>query len=549
MLGDDADALHGVRSGVQRSDRLGKQARPSFTSRYLSGEFDAHFGVPAERPDVGLTRPDVQDAGGLVSALEAQAMRRGDRAAQIDAIRRLGRPGARAVVTGQQAGLLLGPSFSVYKAASAIAHARAWSTDDRPVVPVFWVASQDHDGAEIDHAHVMDRSERWTRLSAPFPTDRAAGRVRWQRDWTIALHEAWSAMDWPSPHGEAAWRLMCTSYESSTSLGDAFARMMSQVFGDHGLIVLDPMEPEIAERFAPILRAEVNDPLAGPDAIRRSADAWKVLGETPQLNRAPGATNLFVEDDRGKRQLARFVDGAFYLDGDPTRRVERSELLARIDHDPASITPAAGLRPITQDALLPTAAVVVGPGELRYFSQLKGVYERHGVPMAAVVPRAGALVIEPPIARILASHDLDPVATASDVEGTFATLAAVRAGHERRIDEASERLHETWTTWMTSVHAIDPSLEGPVNRGRSTLRETLSRVREKVHRAALARDEVLSVHATRVAAHLAPDGGPQERYASPFTYFAKFGVAPFVRRVLELEATGMQVLYVDRPPS
>lgn len=534
--------MRGVPSGVIDPATDGS---PTFLDRYAAGALDDLFDRPALDLEGGLDRGPVDDPGGLAAALADQARERGDRPAQLAAIERLADPRTRAIVTGQQAGLLLGPMFTLSKAITAIRLAKRLDTPERPVVAVFWVASQDHDAAEIDHAWLLGNDEELVRLSLPFPEGQPSGRTPWRRDWTDAVSERLRAVYGDGPLAAEARALARSACESGDTVADVFARTLASLFGDDGLVILDPMRPRIARRFGPVLRHEIAEPTAGPEAIREAAEALRGRGLRPQLGRAADATNLFVQADDGPRLLLRFDGRRFHPDGRPDLRWSADDLLGRLDDDPASITPAAGLRPIVQDGALPTAAVVVGPGELRYFSQLRGVYRHHAVPMPTVWPRAQVTLLEPPVARILDRHETTADAFASDPERVQRERLLELHGAADAFARTTDRLETDVAALLGEIDALDPTLDGPVRRGHAALDLTVSRLRDKAADALARRDRITTDQFARLRAHLIPGGQPQERVLSPFSFFSKFGVGPVMDRLKGLEPEGRQTLSID----
>jgi len=517
----------------------------SFVDAFAAGEYDEFFGIPAGDLAAGLARRPSADPNALADALRHQAYDRCDRPAQLEAIERLRDPATRAIVSGQQAGLLLGPMFTLSKAITAIRLAQRESRPERPLVAVFWIASQDHDTAEVDHAWLQGSDERLHRLELPYPPNRPTGRIDWSQAWSEQVLTALREVYGDGSAARDARDLAAAAFERGGTLADVFACTLSALLGEDGLIVLDPMREEAARLFGPVLRRELDDPLQGPLAIREAGEALKARGVRPQLGRAEDATNLFVEDEDGRRSLLRFDGRAFHLDGHPDERISVTDLGRLLDADPARITPAAGLRPVVQDAVLPTAAVVVGPGELRYFAQLRGVYQGHQVPMPLVWPRAHVTVLEPPVARILAKYGLDAERFVADPEGEAVKLSLALHGHAERFEEAERRLRSDTEELLRAVAAIDPTLAGPVRRSEATIQRTLERLRVRAARALARRDSVTSDQFARLRSHLLPDGRPQERVLSPFSFFAKFGVGPVMERLRTIQPQGPQQLTID----
>jgi bacillithiol biosynthesis cysteine-adding enzyme BshC len=301
------------------------------------------------------------------------------------------------------------------------------------VVPVFWVASQDHDTEEINSVELLDFEERVHRLRLELPPAHPTGRIR----FAPYFPQVCELLQRFAGHPEVRERI-CKALLGPWSYSEAFARLLLEFLGPAGLVVFDPMAPELAPLFVPALEKEIADPLASSEAINRTALAMKRAGLEPVLGRGKAATNMFLEGADGVRRLLHFRDGRFE---DGQKRYSAADLLALLEQDPARITPAAGLRPVLQDTVLPTAGFVVGPGELKYVAELGSVYELHGLKPPAVIRRIGVTVLEPPIERILRKYGLEAWAFQADPEGSFkaalaqqeARVQAIRA-HLARID-------------------------------------------------------------------------------------------------------------------
>ena len=535
-------ACLGVASGVPND------ASPpprTFEDAYRNGAFSDLFSLPVHDLEAGLARPPVDDPEGLADALLAQAEARGDHPAQHAAIERLRDPCTRVIVTGQQAGVLLGPLFTLSKAMTALRLAAELDRDDRPVVAVFWVAAQDHDAAEIRETVLLGPQAEYRSVGLPFPEGQPAGRTPWERAWSESLDATLVDLYGDGPQAQEARAIVRAASEASSTIADVFARLLSAVLGARGLIVLDPTQEAMARRFTPLLLHDAADPAVGPSAIREAGETLRARGFEPQLGRASDATNLFLQRQGEPRRLLRFDGGAFHPDGVEQERLTVADLHDVLERDPVAITPAAGLRPITQDAVLPTAAVVVGPGELRYFAQLRGVYTHHGVPMPVVWPRASVTLLEPPAVRVLAKHDLDAATFQSNPEGVLEARLLALHGHAERFDASRRELERVVEHLLDEVDAIDPTLQGTVERGRDVLAMTVRRLETKVAAAAGLRDDVTREQFGRLRSLLLPGGGLQERTVSPFAYFARFGVEPIVRRFESVPTSGAHALPID----
>ena len=431
---------------------------------------------------------------GLNGALEAYLKRLAAPKAVLKALAAL-KVGA--VVTGQQAGLLGGPALTFYKAHTALSLAGRVGA-----AGVFWVASQDHDVEEVRHLHLLLDEEVRT-LSLPLPP-LPSGRIPLApyREALVAFLGPWAREE------RVAYAL------EGQTLSEFFARVLLAFLGERGLIPFDPMAEELAPLFREALERELSDPLASAEAINQEAARIRALGGKPPLGRKPGATNLFLETDA--RRLLHYSEGSFT---DGVRRYSKKELLEILRADPARLTPAAGLRPVLQDLVLPTAGFVVGPNEFRYVAELSRVYALYGLPMPALFLRMQGVVLEPPIRRILERYALDPWAFVDRGEEAF--LEAARGALEgfREVESALAHLQKEVEALRERARALEPTLDRPFRRFGARLKGEGERLLKKVLRARLAKDATLLHHLERLKRHLRPFGLPQER-VYPFPMYA-----------------------------
>jgi bacillithiol biosynthesis cysteine-adding enzyme BshC len=475
-----------------------------------------------------LSTPREAPREALSAGLVAYLRRLGAPPASLEAAQKLAQPNSRAIVSGQQAGLLTGPAYTFYKAHAALKLAQAQSP--QPVVPVFWVASQDHDTDEIRSIELLDFEERVHRLQLELPPGHPAGRI----PFAPYFAQVCGLLQHFGGHPEVRERI-CKAIAGQWSYSKAFARLLLEFLGPAGLVVFDPMAPELAPLFVPALKQEIADPLASSQAINRTALAMKKAGLEPALGRGEAATNLFLEGSDGVRRLLRFRAGHFE---DGQRHYSTTDLLALLEQDPARITPAAGLRPVLQDTVLPTAGFVVGPGELKYVAELGGVYELHGLKPPAVIRRMGVTLLEPPIERILQKYGLEAWAFQADPEGTFkaalaqqeARVQAIRA-HLARINAELEQIQSLLT---------DPTLNRPRHRAQVRIQHELERLERKILDSALRQENTTGAQFARLQRHLAP-AGPQERVYPFLMYLLKHGEI-VLERLAGLPATGNHTL-------
>lgn len=468
-------------------------------------------------------RPDI-DRAALAEALRAYHRDLGTLNRTLEtALERLAHPQSRVVVTGQQAGFLTGPAYSIHKAADAILLARQLDSGDTPVLPVFWIASQDHDAEEVASTTLLDLNEQLHHLTVDIPHGLPIGRVPWCAGCNHQLRKFLKDFDAPAQHKEAVAELLQAAAKAGGSFADVFARLIHGLLGPHGLIVLDPMHPALAHLMAPALARELRNPLKSSELIEDAAQRLHEQGFHPQLRRPAGATNLFIEEEGHHRRLLRYDGQQFSTD---TRTYTRDELEGTLERDSTLITPAAGLRPIVQDTLLPTAAFVVGPGEIAYAAQLKDIYPLHGLQQPLLWPRLSVTWLEPNVARILrrfgvtaAQFQADPAGTLGRALASERKVGAMTLGELEDITERLQRITD-------EIGSLDPTLVRAAGR---TQQRTTARIEhlQTLAAHALARaEDTKTGQVTRLKKHLLPNGIPQEREMNFLTYLLKHGQKP-----------------------
>ncbi|GGJ32523.1 bacillithiol biosynthesis cysteine-adding enzyme BshC [Deinococcus roseus] len=484
--------------------------------------------APGDLAGASASPPSNVDRSALVRGLRAYHQKLGTLTPVLEhQLSRLEHPNSRVVVAGQQAGLLLGPAFTVHKAVDAILLARELDREDQPVLPIFWVASQDHDALEVASTMLLDFRERILHLSLPLPQGVPIYRILLQPEWVD--HISRSILEMDAPYREDAVRLIQQS--AGGNYADWFAGMAQRLLGEEGLITFDPMFPELAALFAPALERELQHPLASPHRIEDAAGELIALGFEPQLRRQAGATNLFLEGNDGLRRLLKYDGRSFHAD----RLYSQRELLDVLKHDPSRITPAAGLRPIVQDTVLPTIVNVLGPGELAYATQLGKVYDLHHVAQPLLWKRLSVTYLEPPVQRILQRYGITAREFQSNPDGLTEQLLLQESGIQQAFREKLGELELLFEQLAETSVQLDINLEGSVHRSRQRVVGHVQRLERKLARHLMQAEGKREGQFQRLRTHLLPAGIPQERGLSYFTYLAKYGPFP-LRQLLTLPA-------------
>src|SRR5439155_1117953 len=298
------------------------------------------------------------------------------------------RSGACALVTGQQVGLFGGPTFSIYKALSAVRMAREAEKLGISCVPVFWLATEDHDLEEVNQAHLPNADGNIEGLASVTQTtkDSPVGNIKFGTDIAEAEGHAMALV------GDSdASRMLAECYRPGESFGTAFAKLLAHMFSDFGVILLDGSDPELDRIAAQLYGAAINRAQELSTALMKRDEQLRAAEYHQQVRITDSSTLLFVIRD-GQRVPVHFEAGKFLI-GD--EEVSSQELSRLADTAPHTFSPNVLLRPVVQDYVLPTLAYVGGAAEVAYFAQAGAVYQNLAGRITPILPRFSATLIEP----------------------------------------------------------------------------------------------------------------------------------------------------------
>jgi len=482
--------------------------------------------------------------GEIADLLEAQNRAFGASAAALANIDRL-RAGAAAIVTGQQVTLFGGPLFTLLKAATAIRKAK-----DAGAVPIFWLATEDHDLAEADHVTLPSRHElhRLRLEHASEAAGKPVGAVRLGEGIRPLLEQAAELLG----PGEVLDTLRA-AYAPEATYAEAFGRLLAKVFADEGLILIDAAGREFHALGAPVLRA----------AIERAAELENLLLERRRLLEERGyaaqvlvtaeSSLLFlIDDETGARLALRRRDDAAgnesWVAG--KRLYSTAELLGILESAPERLSPNALLRPVFQDAILPTATYVGGPAEIAYFAQSQVLYEAVLGRMTPVVPRLSATLVEPALAQIMAQHDIslpELIATHPDEMAQRLGARAIPIEGKQKLAAAGNALDEELKSLTEWMERLDAGLGKSAEVAASKMRYQMDRLRRLAANHQLQTEARLRKHLDALYLNLFPENHPQERVVGAAAFLAKYGegLIPELVEIAEQECPGHRVVFLD----
>ena len=476
----------------------------------------------AEPTGPGWMRRDVAvaDATGLADLLTRQAAEFGAGERTLANVAKLG-AGARAVVTGQQVGLLGGPLLTLFKAATAIARAtEATRATGVEHVPVFWCATEDHDLAEVDQVALLSKRAVETLRLGLVRTGGEVGGLRLGEEVRGLVERASELLGYAP-----VCALLDECYAPERTLGEAFARLMMRLFAEHGLIVIDAAGREFHARGARTLRAAIEQAEELEAALLDRAKELEAAGYHAQVLVKPGGSLLFLLENSGERVALRRTGSGVWRAA--AKNYTIVELLDILDSAPERLSPNALLRPVFQDTLLPTAAYVGGPAEIAYFAQSAVLYERILDRITPVLPRFSATVIEPAMDAVMAKHEvtLEQIFAAGSADALAQRLGAraMPIKQKRRLAAAGTAMDAELSALTGYLSAVDESLGRSALVSANKMRYQMNRLRRMAARFEVQKEASLGRHAEALMLHLFPGEHPQERVLAGVWFLAHGG--------------------------
>jgi bacillithiol biosynthesis cysteine-adding enzyme BshC len=436
--------------------------------------------------------------------------------------------GGFAVTSGQQPGLFTGPLYTIYK---ALAAARLASTLeevlDAPVIPIFWVASEDHDWAESNHTFVVGADNELHRIEVPAPPGeegRPIHRIRLGDSVADAVENFLAQL--PDTEFAAPYRdLLRHAYRPGCTLSEGFTETLGALVAPFGVYLTDAADPTVKRATRNLLAREVAGSERHERLLAQRAADLSEQGYSPQVAILPGGLNLFVEGPSGRERVYR-SDGRFHLRHSGVS-FTKEELLARIESDDATVSPNVLLRPVAESVAFPTVSLVVGPGEASYFAQLQPYFHVLDVRPPVAYPRFTVTAVESKVRKVMDKFGLDLRELRRPFHEVSAEIArdelpeAVRAA----LEDIQRAVEEGSTSLTQASKDIHTTLAGSIQRARNASIDAWADAEKKIVQALKRENETRLAQLEKAQRHLFPNGRPQERTLNVFYYLLRYGDA------------------------
>jgi bacillithiol synthase len=546
----------GLRVETLSFERIPQQSRlfldylrdPLALRRFYPSAIRFHHELPHRAPEV--LEAYTTDRAVLCEALTEMNLVWGAGAETLANIELLREADCLAVVSGQQAGLFTGPLYTIYKALSAVKLAGCLRQRNTKAVPVFWIATEDHDFAEVAGSEFIGKDCRLASVTAPAELHREGQPVG-----HVVLDESingvvdrlteWLPVSEFTPDLDT---LLRDAWKPGRRYAEAFARMMTSLIGQHGLILLDPMDARMKRLAAPLYAKAANRAGEIASALEARSRELEEAGYHAQVLASGSSYPLFLHDAEGARHALTRTDEGTYKVKDSDSAYTSEELAELAAVEPERFSPNVTLRAVVQDYLLPTIAYLGGAAEIAYFAQTAEVYRVLGRPVTPILPRSSLTMVERHTSRVLERYGLSLVDLFPGPENVLSRVVEEHLGADtaKSFTETEESVNRDLDKLKEKLLTIDPTLAEALETGRRKINYQLEGLRSRFHRAQMSRDETAHRQLQRAFDQLYPEKDLQERHVNITSMLARHGryVTDWIYNAINLGSEEHQVVYL-----
>lgn len=492
----------------------------------------------------------VTDRNALCNALEEINRKFGAGDKTLEHIELLRKGNSVAVVTGQQAGLFSGPLYTIYKALTAIKAAECLRGRGIKAVPVFWVATEDHDFDEVSRTFLLDRSGQIAEFSNEpkrCHDNLPVGYIKLDETIDECIGELFDAV----PHTEFSpllREMLEECWSPHTYFGDAFGKLLTRLLGKYGLIVLCPLDSRLKSLAAPIYVEAIRKSGEIVAALQERSHRLTSAGFGAQVHVAEDYFPLFWQDRDGTRNSLRKNASGGFETKDGSREFSLAELIEIAERNPARFSPSVVLRSVVQDYLLPTVCYFGGGAEISYFAQNSEVYRILNRPFTPIFHRQSFTVIESRHAKTMNRYGLDFLKLFDGVEGLLPRLVDeyLDAGTAALIADVEERINIELNRLDQNLAQIDPTLAENLAKRRRKILYHISAIRHRFQQVQFRRDSEVHRRVETLFNTVLPKAHLQERSINVLHFLNRYGLhfTDWLYDAIDIDDKGHRLLYI-----
>jgi bacillithiol biosynthesis cysteine-adding enzyme BshC len=415
------------------------------------------------------------------------------------------------ITTGHQLCLFTGPLYFIYKIVSTINLCKTLKDrfPDKDFVPVYWMATEDHDSEEINHVHVFGKKIVWSSAQKG-----AVGEFS-----TEGLQEVVAELKTILGDNEKSTeliRLFEKAYIEHYNLSDATRYLVNALFGEYGLVILDGNDPELKQLFKEEFKKDIFEHVPFNEVNQTVLELKKHY--SAQVT--PREINLFYKDKGLRERIEKHGENFAVLNSEINFSKEELELV--IENSPGKLSPNVVLRPLYQQKILPNIAYVGGPGELAYWLEYKSMFGAFKISMPILVPRNFVMLVDKGVQNKLQKLHLNAEDLFKDGEELVKRL--IKTQHNNiNLENAKNQLAKIYSGITETVVGIDKTLEGTAEAEKQKAINGLAAIEQKINKALKQKSETDINQIWLLKEKLFPKNSPQERYDNFSMYYIKYG--------------------------
>jgi len=439
------------------------------------------------------------------------------------------------ITTGHQLGIAGGPLFFIYKIITTIKLAKQLNDQykNERFVPIFWMASEDHDFAEIASIHIFNNKLTWNNSDA----SGACGEL--STDSLNELIEELNKINGNSSNADELNEILRSCYQSGLSLAEATRKFVYSIFGSYGVVVIDANDARLKKAFVATMR----DELSNHSAHKKVSEASEQLAQKYKPQVFPREVNLFYKDNNLRERIVELEDGTYNIKNTDLY-FSKDVLFEMLDKYPERFSPNVIMRPLYQEKILPNIAYVGGAGELAYWLQLKSLFDYHQVFYPMLINRNNALIISEKLLKKAASARINEDEIFQDEQSLIKLVLERTVADNFSAKENIDVVSCEFDSLANKAISIDASTEKYIQAERQKTINALENIEKKMLQAIKKKNESSLNISKQIVEEVFPNGHPQEREQSIIPFYLKEGIGGIQYLIENFKPLSNEILIV-----
>ncbi len=524
------------------------QQNPRSLDKYYPETVESHTQISGRIPEVLANYK--ADRNLLCDALEEMNKKFETGAKTLENIKLLRDSDCVAVVSGQQAGLFSGPLYTIYKALSAVKLTECLRGRGFKAVPVFWIATEDHDFEEVSKAFVLDKTGQLEQLKNEPKRcyeNLPVGYIKLDDSIKQTIDELFVELP-VTEFTEELRKLIDETWVAESYFGDAFARFLTRIFDKYGLIMLCPLDERLKRIVAPVYVEAIKKSDEIVSALMKRSEELVEKNYHAQVLVSDDYFPLFWQaKDHTRNALKKSEKGTFKTK-DETREFTLEELAEIAEREPQRFSPSVVLRSVAQDYLLPTVCYFGGAAEIAYFAQSAEVYRILERPITPIFHRQSFTFVQKKHARTLEKYDLQLTHLFGGMESVLPQIVEeyLNPATARIFAEVEEKINVQLNRLDQNLVEVEPTLADNLATRRRKIIYHIANLRTKFHHAQIRKDEIINRRLETAFEALVPHKHLQERTLNINTFLNLYGFyfIDWIYDAINLDDKAHRIIYL-----